>query len=98
MNDHFDPFEPTLSMFQQLGRGDRCRALDAMHQIIGPVAPVPALEDITDEARFWAATLDQKTLSIFFDATFQALDPARQKAAIEYLNKLECKKKPPQSG
>ena len=85
MNQHFDPSVFILDQFQALGPSDRCRILDMLHQVVGPCAPIPAFEDMTAEARDWAALCDQKALTIYFDAIWQAFDESRKEAARGYL-------------
>ena len=88
MNGEFCPGEFILAQFESMGAADRCRLLDAMHDIVGPCAPIPAFEDIAGEAQSWAALCDDKTLTIFMDAIVQRwlqTSPARVKAASQYL-------------
>lgn len=98
MNQHFNPAAFVTEQFNAMSMADRCRVLDELHQIVGPCAPVPAFEDIADEAKFWARQCDQRTLTIFFDAIFQAFEPERQEAARKYLAKREAGKAEPRGG
>jgi len=88
MNGDFDSGQFILAQFEGMTAADKCRLLDALHDIVGPCAPIPAFEDVGLEAQSWAALCDDKTLTIFFDAIVQRwmrTSPARVKAASQYL-------------
>lgn len=94
MNNPVDMFEFTITGFQTLGGADQCRALDNMHEIVGPRAPIPHFVDMEDEAKFWAESVDQETLKIFFKAISRALTPEHRKAGAEFMIKEASKSAP----
>ena len=85
MDDRVSMVGMVLDMAFTLGPADACRVVDAIMEARGPMAPVPAFEDVRADAEAWVAMADETTLTIFLVAIWSAWPAEKQKQCIKWL-------------
>lgn len=79
-----DPFELSLAFSRHLGRRDRCLLVDAIVDELGPYAPIPAFEDVRDDAVHWLESVPKKVRTTYLIELWHALPPEGQRAAEKF--------------
>ena len=98
MNQHFDPATFILDQFESMGRADRCRVLDMLHQVVGPMAPIPAFEDVRADADDWAALTDTQTQTVYMVAMLDRWNAEKLNGLRKWLDEQEARKAEPRGG
>ena len=56
--------------------------------LLGP--PLPTLDDLKDDAAWWASNADEQEREVYLLACFNALDAERQQAFAQFINKKDA--------
>ena len=89
MNAAFDPYDPALALWQQLGPADQCRFIDQCISQMGAFAPIPQFEDDKDDCRWWLEQQPHARTAIMWTMITDRLSSAQLQAAREYITKRE---------